>query len=185
MAQQVHIGTALFSVSGQYSMASEGKEPGEGAAPSSSEAAVIAITYGYSRDHREDLKQWMIALATTHDGDVPLFLQPLDGNSSDKVSLLAAITTIQAQWREANGEPGVYMADSGVYSESNMRQLNEAGVTWVSRRPENSTQAKAVLPEGGGQWPTAEDGTTQWYSRASSLAQGSERRLIVRAAACQ
>ncbi len=34
----------------------------------------------------------MIALATTHDGDVPLFLQPLDGNSNDRVSLLAAIT---------------------------------------------------------------------------------------------
>ena len=55
----------------------------------------------------------MIALATTHDGDVPLFLQPSDGNSSDKVSLLAAITTIQAQLREANAEPGVYVADSG------------------------------------------------------------------------
>src|SRR5260221_5579439 len=57
--QQVHVDTTSFSVSGQYSMASKGKEPGEGAAHSSSEAAVIAITYGYSRDHREDLKQWM------------------------------------------------------------------------------------------------------------------------------
>ena len=47
----------------------------------------IAITYGYSRDHREDLKQWMLALATTHDGDVPIFLRPLDGNSSDKESI--------------------------------------------------------------------------------------------------
>ncbi len=37
-------------------------------------------------------KQTLIALATTHDGDVPLFLQPLEGNSNDKVSLLAAIT---------------------------------------------------------------------------------------------
>ena len=68
------------------------------------EPAVIAITYGYSRDHRDDLKQWMLALATTHDGDVPLFLQPLNGNSSDKVNLLAVITAIQAQLREADGE---------------------------------------------------------------------------------
>jgi transposase len=74
---------------------------------------VIAITYGYSRDHREDLKQWMIAASHDSGGDVPLFLQPLDGNSSDKVSLVAAITTIQAQLREANAEPGVYVADSG------------------------------------------------------------------------
>jgi transposase len=129
-AQQIHVDTTSFSVSGQYAMADKGNEPETEAERSPSEAAVIAITHGYSRDHREDLKQWMIALATTHDGDVPLFLQPLDGNSSDKVSLLAAITTIQAQLREANAEPGVYVADSGVYSEGNMRYLNEAGVKW-------------------------------------------------------
>ena len=69
----------------------------------------------------------MLALATTHEGDMPLFLQPLDGNSSDKVSLLAAITAIQEQLREADAEPSVYVADNGIYSESNMRQLNEAG----------------------------------------------------------
>jgi transposase len=45
----------------------------------------------------------MLALATTHDGDVPLFLQPLDGNSSDKVSLLAVIQAIQAQLRKVDG----------------------------------------------------------------------------------
>jgi len=127
----------------------------------------------------------MIALATTHDGDVPLFLQPLDGNSSDKVSLLAAIITIQAQLREANAEPGIYVADSGVYSESNMRQLNEARVTWVSRVPETSKEAKAVVQEGSEQWQTAEDGSMQWYSRVMSLPQGTERWLIVRTQASQ
>lgn len=114
--QQIHVDTTSFSVSGQYTIAGEGALPEAGAELSSSEAAVIAITYGYSRDHREDLKQWMIALATTHDGDVPLFLQPLDGNSSDKASLLAAMSNIQAQLREAKGEPGIYVADSGVGS---------------------------------------------------------------------
>ena len=59
---------------------------------------------GYSGDHRADLKQWMLAIANTHDGDVPLFLQPLDGNSSDKVSLVVAVRAIQAQLREADGE---------------------------------------------------------------------------------
>ncbi len=87
-----------------------------GAEQTSSEAAVIAITSGSWRDHRADLKQWMIALATTHDGEVALFWQPLDGKSSDKVSLLAAMPTIQAQWRQANGEPGISVAESGVYS---------------------------------------------------------------------
>ena len=135
--------------------------------------------------HREDLKQWMIALATTHDGDVPLFLQPLDGNSSDKISLLAAVMAIQKRLREANAEPGIYVADSGVYSESNMRELNEAGVKWVSRVPETSKEAKAVLQEGSEQWQTAEDGNMQWYSRVMNFPQGTERWLIVRTQASQ
>jgi transposase len=66
----------------------------------------------------------MLALATTHEGDVPLFLQPLDGNSSGKVSLLAVVMAIQKQLREADGGPSVYVADNGIYSEQNMRQLN-------------------------------------------------------------
>ena len=184
-AQQVHVDTTSFSVNGQYAMAGEGNAPEAEAALSSSKAAMIAITYGYSRDHREDLKQWMIALATTHDGDVPLFLQPLDGNSSDKVSLLAAISSIQAQLREAKGEPGIYVADSGVYSASNMRQLNEAGVKWVSRVPETSKEAKAMLQAGSEQWQTAEDGSMQWYSRVMDFPQGTERWLIVRTQASQ
>jgi transposase len=178
-AQQVHVDTTSFSVSGQYTMTEAGAER------SSSEAAMIAISYGYSRDHREDLKQWMIALATTHDGDVPLFLQPLDGNSSDKVSLLAAVTSIQTQLREAKEEPGIYVADSGIYSESNMRQLNAAGVKWVSRVPETSKEAKAVLQEGSDEWQTGEDGSTQWYTRVMNLPQGTERWLIVRTQASQ
>src|SRR5712692_7728526 len=117
-AEQIYVDTTSFSVSGEYT-----KEADE---VSGSEAAVIAITFGYSRDHREDLKQWMLALATTHEGDVPLFLQPLDGNRSDKVSLLAAVMAIQKQLREADGEASVYVADNGIYSESNMRQLNQA-----------------------------------------------------------
>src|SRR6266704_2825420 len=127
----------------------------------------------------------MIALATTHDGDVPLFLQPLDGNSSDKISLIAAVIAIQKQLREASGEPGIYVADSGIYSEANMRQLNKAGVKWVSRVPETSKEAKAVLQAGSEQWQTAEDGSMQWYSRVMTLPQGTERWLIVRTQASQ
>ena len=43
-AHHVHVDTTSFSVSGAY-------EAGESA---ESEACVIAITYGYSRDHREE-----------------------------------------------------------------------------------------------------------------------------------
>ncbi len=185
-AHQVHVDTTSFSVSGAYSSAGERvQEPSKAAEALEAETALIAITYGYSRDHREDLKQWMLALATTHDGDIPLFLQPLNGNSSDKVSLLAAVTAIQEQLREAHAEPSVYVADNGIYSEPNMRQLNTAGVKWVSRVSETSTEAKTVLQEGSQDWQRSEDGSIQWYCRVMTPPQGSERWVIVRTLASQ
>ncbi len=180
-AHQVHVDTTSFSVSGTYSSAGEQtQEPG-----TSAEAALIAITYGYSRDHREDLQQWMLALATTHDGDVPLFLQPLDGNSSDKASLLTAVLAIQKQFQEADAEPSVYVADNGIYSEANMRQLNAAGVKWVSRVSETSTEAKTVLQEGSQDWQRSAEGSIQWFCRQMELPQGSERWVVVRTAASE
>jgi transposase len=39
----------------------------------------------------------MLALATTHDADVPIFLRPLAGNSSDKEHLSAAVKEVMTQ----------------------------------------------------------------------------------------
>ena len=170
-AEQIHVDTTSFAVSGEYTRAAD--------EASGSEAVVIAITYGYSRDHREDLKQWMLALATTQEGEIPLFMQPLDGKSSDKASLLAAITTIQSQLRETDGEASVYVADNGVYSEANMRQLNQAGVKWISRVSETMTEARVLLEEGSENWQQSEDGMVHWFSREMTLPQGRERWTVV------
>jgi len=99
--------------------------------------------------------------------------------------MIAAVIAIQEQLREADAEPSVYVADNGIYSEPNMRQLNEAGVKWVSRVSETSTQANTVLQAGSQEWETAKDGSIQWYSRVMTLPQGSERWVIVRTPASQ
>jgi len=170
-AEQIHVDTTSFAVSGEYTR--------EIAETTGAQAAVIAITYGYSRDHREDLKQWMLALATTHEGDIPLFMQPLDGNTSDKVSLLSAILAIQTQLRETDGEASVYVADNGVYSEANMRQLNQGGVKWISRVSETLAEARRLLEEGSESWQQSEDGMAHWFSRQMTLPQGDERWIVI------
>ena len=169
-ARHVHVDTTSFSVSGAYA----------GCEQQESEATAIAITYGYSRDHRADLKQWMLSLATTHEGDVPLFLRALNGNSSDKVTLVAAVEAVQQQLQASDSEPGIFVADSGAYSETNMRRFNEAGILWVSRVPETSKEAKAVLEAEPAQWQNSADGQTHWFSQTMSLPQGQERWVVVR-----
>jgi transposase len=160
-AEQIHVDTTSFAVSGEY--LSEAEEKAE------AQASLMAITYGYSRDHREDLKQWMLALATTHEGDIPLCMQPLDGTSLDKATLLAAITALQTQLQETDGEASVYVADNGVYREAKMRQLNQAGVKWISRVSETLAQAKGLLQEGSESWQSSADGTIHWFSRQLAL----------------
>ena len=167
-AQHLHVDTTSFSVNGAYENENE---------------HVIAITYGYSRDHREDLKQWMLALATTHQGDIPLFLQPLSGNSSDKESLVRVIADVHAQLRQKDPEEKpIYVADSGLYSASNMLTLNQAGVRWVSRVPETSKDAKAAVIQDGQAWQSSADSTRQLVVLHKELTQGRERWIVVRSA---
>lgn len=170
-AQHLHIDTTSFSVSGDYASKEEG------------DPVPIAITYGYSRDHREDLKQWMLALATTHDGDVPLFLRPLDGNSSDKEHLSAAVREVMTQLRAQvpeEQEQRIAVFDSGGYSEANMKSYNEARICWISRVPETSTAAKRALEEEPEQWQALCDGSGEYVVRTMELLQGKERWVIVR-----
>lgn len=169
--QQLHVDTTSFSVSGEYATKEEG------------DPVPIAITYGYSRDHREDLKQWMLALVTTHDADVPIFLRPLDGNSSDKVSLSATVKEVMSQMRELlpqEQEERIVIFDSGGYSEANMKSYNEAKIRCITRVPETSTAAKTALEQEYEQWQPLTDGSADYVAHTMDLPQGKERWIIVR-----
>jgi transposase len=87
--------------------------------------------------------------------------------------------------QKADAEPSVYVADNCIYSEQNMRQLNAAGMKWVSRVSETSTEAKTVPQEGSQDWQRSEDGSIQWFCRQMEFPQGSERWVIVRTSASE
>ncbi len=178
-AQQVHIDTTSFSVNGEYH--AEGRTNEEG--NEEEQAVPIMITYGYSRDHRADLKQWMLGLVTTHDGDLPIFMRPLDGHSSDKESISAMVTAVMTQLRETlkeEQEERLAVFDSGGYSQANMKHYNEAKIKWISRVPETSTEAKTAGEEEAAEWQALSDGSGQYRTCIRNLPQGKERWVIVR-----
>lgn len=163
--RRLHADTTSFAVEGAYE-----REDAE---------AVIHVTYGYSRDRRADLKQWMLALITSGEG-IPQFLEPLDGNASDKVALLHAVQQFHTQVQQSGEEAGVYIADSGVYSEANITTLTQAHVQWLSRVPETSVLAQASAQQQPERWQSMRAGTVSWWSQVHDLPQGRERWLIVR-----
>jgi transposase len=164
-ARQVHVDTTSFAVTGEYA--------------ADLDAHTLAVTYGYSRDHRADLKQWMLALATSRQGDVPPFCQALDGNASDKASLVAAVEALAAQLRaaaDAEEEASLFVADSGLYSADNVARLNAAGVRWISRVPDTSKEACAALQVADDAWQ--QEGDLFWAS--APQAPPGERWVVVR-----
>ena len=58
-----------------------------------------AITYGYSKDHRPDLKQLLFILTTDADGGVPVQFRTADGNTNDSITHIETWTTLRSRGR--------------------------------------------------------------------------------------
>lgn len=81
----VHLDSSSFHLHGEYesdlpevdsySQEVKSDEPDKSLGNQRAAPVPIKITYGYSRDHRPDLKQFILDLICSGDGDVPLFLR--------------------------------------------------------------------------------------------------------------
>ncbi|MBE9170517.1 hypothetical protein IQ238_24355 [Pleurocapsales cyanobacterium LEGE 06147] len=87
-AKSLHLDSSSFHVHGAYLT---------GELPESEGPPAIAITHGYSRDHRPDLKQFIVDLMCSGDGDVPLYLRVADGNESDQAVFAQLMKDFQTQ----------------------------------------------------------------------------------------
>ena len=70
------------------------------------------VTFGYSKDQRPDLKQFMIYLMSSQDGDVPLLAKTVAGNSSDKELFRERLKELREQIQD--GDPVYFVADSAL-----------------------------------------------------------------------
>jgi transposase len=99
----------------------------------------ITITYGYSRDHRPDLKQFIIEMICTGDGDIPIFLKLASGNQADS-SCFGQIAVEYQKQLEVNS---LIVADSALYTESNLKMMSE--LDWLCRVPLSIKAAKSLI----------------------------------------
>jgi len=91
-SNSLHLDSSSVSVHGAY------LNPGE---LSKEEPVSLTITHGYSRDHRPDLKQFIVDLMCSGDGDVPLYLRVADGNESDQAIFAQLMKNCREQWERA------------------------------------------------------------------------------------
>lgn len=144
----IHLDTTSISVEGEYKTSEkilDRQEAGEKI--DESEAGILKITHGYSKDKRPDLKQLMIALCVTGESEFPIHYESQDGNSSDKKTfdpiLQAQVKTFKEQLKDtANFR---YVADSALYSKTGL--LAHHHYTFISRVPETITEAVSLLEQ--------------------------------------
>ncbi len=127
--KSLHLDSSSFHVDGKY-LEDEAAE---------AEPGKITITQGYSRDHRPDLKQFIIDLMCSGDGDVPLYLRVADGNESDRGVFASLIRDFRQEWNI----DALFVADAALYSADNIKQLQS--LRWLSRVPGTIQEAQKLL----------------------------------------
>jgi transposase len=126
----VHLDSSSFHLHGAYD-------------PEEPDVKAISVTYGYSKDHRPDLKQVVLQLITSHKSALPVWLEVLSGNSNDKKSFKA---TVKAYCKQLNAEEQPYLVmDSAGFSEDTLKEAQD--MRWLMRVPETLAQAKKLVRE--------------------------------------
>lgn len=125
-----HLDTTSLLVHGAYAVDDDPK--------------VIEVTHGFSKDHRPDLKQVVLSLVVNGPSSIPLWMDPLDGNSSDKVSFHETIKRVEEFRAQINLEGGFkWIADSALYTKDKLLKNND--YIWVTRVPETITEARNLI----------------------------------------
>ena len=120
----VHFDTTSITVYGDYRPPEEAKE----------QEVPFRITYGYSKDKRPDLKQFVFATLCV-DRAVPIWGTPEDGNASDKTvnnTLLSNIATFLGKHGVAPGAY-IYVADAALVTAENLAALGDT--LFITRLP--------------------------------------------------
>jgi transposase len=129
----VHFDTTSRSVWGDYQFAEEQDLP-------------FQVTYGYSKDQRPDLKQFILSTLCV-DRAVPIWGKPEDGNASDKTlntMLLSEIAQLLARY---GVQPGayIYIADAALVTEDNLAALRHT--LFITRLPTTYSECGRVIAE--------------------------------------
>jgi transposase len=97
----------------------------------------MLITYGFSKDKRPDLKQFVLSLLCV-EGNLPCHAGMLDGNASDKKNngnILAELPRIMARYVVGEDE-FIYVADSALATKDNLSLMKD-DIRFITRLPEN------------------------------------------------
>lgn len=120
---------------------------------------------GYSRDHRPDCEQVVIALVVTPEG-FPLSYEIFGGNRADVTTLEAMLEQVEAKHGKARR---IWIFDRGIVSEANLERLRQRGGQYVVGTPRQQLEVyeKELLE---GSWTQiSESVQVQWIAQEQEV----------------
>jgi transposase len=129
----VHFDTTSCSVWGDYEFPETQDVP-------------FSVTYGYSKDKRPDLKQFVLSMLCV-DRAVPLWGKPEDGNASDKTLNTTLLSEIAQILGRQGVQPGayIYIADAALVTADNLAALKDT--LFITRLPATYSECGRVITE--------------------------------------
>ncbi|KIC73853.1 Transposase IS4 family protein [Neochlamydia sp. EPS4] len=132
--KSLHLEATSFHVDGNYESLLEQGE------------ACIRLLQGYSRDHWPDLNQAVLQLITSNEGNIPLYMQAADGNSSDKTAFTQIVAAHLKSFRQAV-ENCYIVGDSALYTAATLQAFKREQRLFVTRVPMQIKEAKELIFE--------------------------------------
>ncbi len=132
---------------------------------------------GYSRDHRSDCKQVVIALIVNGEG-FPLSYETFDGDRADVSTLETVLRMVERKYGQARR---VWVFDRGIVSEANLEALRRRGGQYLVGTPRSKLkQFERPLLEGG--WQQVREDVAV---KLIPISQGEETYVLCRSTARQ
>lgn len=157
-----HLDSTSISVTGEYS--------------TDSDECLELVSHGHSKDHRPDLKQFMISLVCSQDGDIPLLAQTIPGNTSDQTHFKEVLTELKSQIIE--GEKCYYVADSAIYTSKTLPEISDK-IKWIGRAPEKIKEVKVVVQNAEVAEMQASSNGYKYIEKQSNYSGVEQRWLVV------
>src|SRR6202795_318562 len=106
------------------------------------------VCRGYSRDHRPDCEQLVIALIVNHEG-FPFSYETFDGNRADVSTMETILRMVERKYGKARR---IWVFDRGIVSEENLAALGKRGGQYlVGTARKKLKEFERELLEGGGE----------------------------------
>ena len=129
---ELHNDSTTITFHGEYADAAREQKRGK--------QTRMAITWGYNKDHRPDLKQLLFILTVARDGAVPLYFQVASGNVVDDKTHIA---TWDLLCRLVGRPNFLYVADCKLASTENMAYIHQNQGRFLTVLPRTRSEDKA------------------------------------------